>query len=143
MIKATPAPGFKVDSLTIFHGYNLEGEQYNEYGTKQYDVLVVRAEDFSADGTYTIPAALVDGDISIDGQFASASATAINQQQVVGDLTFSVAAEKLILHAAKAVKVTLVDAKGRILLKEKIKGSRTLTLPQGVYVLNGNKVIVP
>lgn len=143
VIKATPAPGFKVDSITIFHGYNLQGDQVNEYGTKQYETLVVRAKDFSADGTYTIPAALVDGDISIDGQFASTGATGVAQQQVANELTFSVAAETLHLHAAKAVKVTLVDAKGRILLKEKIKGSRTLTLPQGVYVLNGNKVIVP
>ena len=67
VIKATPAPGFKVDSITIFHGYNLQGDQVNEYGTKQYETLVVRAKDFNADGTYTIPAALVDGDISIDG----------------------------------------------------------------------------
>ncbi len=61
----------------------------------------------------------------------------------VAALMLPMAMHALILHAAKAVKVTLVDAKGRILLKEKIKGSRTLTLPQGVYVLNGNKVIVP
>lgn len=143
VIKATPAPGFKVDSITIFHGYNLQGDQVNEYGTKQYETLVVRAKDFSADGTYTIPAALVDGDISIDGQFASTGSTGVAQQQVAHELTFSVAAETLHLHAAKAVKVTLVDAKGRILLNEKLKGNRTLTLPQGVYVLNGNKVIVP
>ena len=143
VIKATPAPGFKVDSITIFHGYNLQGDQVNEYGTKQYETLVVRAKDFSADGTYTIPAALVDGDISIDGQFASTGATGVAQQQVAHELTFSVAAETIHLHAAKAVKVTLVDAKGRILLNEKLKGNRTLTLPQGVYVLNGNKVIVP
>ena len=143
VIKATPAPGFKVDSITIFHGYNLQGDQVNEYGTKQYETLVVRAKDFSADGTYTIPAALVDGDISIDGQFASTGETGVAQQQVAHELTFSVAAETLHLHATKAVKVTLVDAKGRILLNEKLKGNRTLTLPQGVYVLNGNKVIVP
>ena len=143
VIKATPAPGFKVDSITIFHGYNLQGDQVNEYGTKQYETLVVHAKDFSADGTYTIPAALVDGDISIDGQFASTGATGVAQQQVAHELTFSVAAETIHLHATKAVKVTLVDAKGRILLNEKLKGNRTLTLPQGVYVLNGNKVIVP
>ena len=143
VIKATPAPGFKVDSITIFHGYNLQGDQVNEYGTKQYETLVVRAKDFSADGTYTIPAALVDGDISIDGQFASTGETGVAQQQVANELTFSVAAETLHLHATKVVKVTLVDAKGRILLNEKLKGNRTLTLPQGVYVLNGNKVIVP
>lgn len=143
VIKATPAPGFKVDSITIFHGYNLQGDQVNEYGTKQYETLVVRAKDFSADGTYTIPAALVDGDISIDGQFASTGVTGVAQQQVAHELTFSVAVETLHLHATKAVKVTLVDAKGRILLNEKLKGNRMLTLPQGVYVLNGNKVIVP
>ena len=143
VLKATPAPGFKVDSMTIYHGYNLDGDQYDKYGNKQFDVLVVRASDFNADGTYTLDARYVDGNISIDGQFASTGASAINEAQSTDGLTFSVAAESLHLNAPKTVKVTLADAKGRILYKGKLKGSRTIALPKGVYVVNGTKVIVP
>lgn len=142
-LKATPAPGFVIDSLVISHGYNLEGDQYNAYGNKQYDKLVVRAADFAADGTYTLDARYVDGDISIDGQFASATATAVKGAANERALTFSTAAGTLTFNAAKAAKVTVVDANGRILFSSKVKGTRTIALPKGVYVVNDTKVVVP
>lgn len=143
VLKATPAPGFAIDSLVISHGYNLEGDQYNEYGTKQYDKLVVHADDFAADGTYTLDARYVDGDISIDGQFASSTPTAIKGTENASPLTFSTAAGTLHLKAAKAVKVAVVDANGRTLFNGKVKGTRTIALPKGVYVVNDTKVVVP
>ena len=142
-LKATPAPGFVIDSLVISHGYNLEGDQYNAYGNKQYDKLVVRAADFAADGTYTLDARYVDGDISIDGQFASSTATAVKDAANNRALTFSTAAGTLTFNAAKAAKVTVVDANGRILFNSKVKGTRTIALPKGVYVVNDTKVVVP
>ena len=142
-LKATPAPGFVIDSLVISHGYNLEGDQYNAYGNKQYDKLVVRAADFAADGTYTLDARYVDGDISIDGQFASSTATAVKDAANNRALTFSTAAGTLTFNAAKAAKVTVVDANGRILFSSKVKGTRTIALPKGVYVVNDTKVVVP
>ena len=142
-LKATPAPGFVIDSLVISHGYNLEGDQYNAYGNKQYDKLVVRAADFAADGTYTLDARYVDGDISIDGQFASSTTTAVKDAANNRALTFSTAAGTLTFNAAKAAKVTVVDANGRILFSSKVKGTRTIALPKGVYVVNDTKVVVP
>lgn len=142
-LKATPAPGFVIDSLVISHGYNLEGDQHNAYGNKQYDKLVVRAADFAADGTYTLDARYVDGDISIDGQFASSTATAVKGAANDRALTFSTAAGTLTFNAAKAAKVTVVDANGRILFSSKVKGTRTIALPKGVYVVNDTKVVVP
>lgn len=142
-LKATPAPGFVIDSLVISHGYKLEGDQYNAYGNKQYNKLVVRAADFAADGTYTLDARYVDGDISIDGQFASSTTTAVKDAANNRALTFSTAAGTLTFNAAKAAKVTVVDANGRILFSSKVKGTRTIALPKGVYVVNDTKVVVP
>lgn len=140
-IKATPANGFEIDSLIISHGYNLTGNQYNKYGTKQYDEYIVRATDFNADGTFTIPAQIIDGEVSIDGQFRSTTGI-VNNQADAKKLNFSVAAEKLHLSAAQPTHVLLVDDQGRVVFEGTVNGKRTLRLHKGVYVLNNEKILV-
>lgn len=141
-LKAEPAAGFVIDSMTIYHGYNLDDEQVNKFGNKQYDVLVVRATDFKSDGTYTLPAKYVDGNISIDAQFRSVSIDNIDNAKKEKALTFSVAAEKLHLSASQPTRVKLVDVQGRVVFNSIVKGKRTLQLHKGVYVLNDEKILV-
>lgn len=140
-IKATPANGFEIDSLVISHGYNLTGNQYNKYGTKQYDEYIVRASDFNADGTFTIPARIIDGEVSIDGQFRSTTGITNNQADAK-KLNFKIAAEKLYLSAAQPTHVLLVDDQGRVIFNDMVNGKRTLRLHKGVYVLNNEKILV-
>lgn len=140
-IKATPANGFEIDSLVISHGYNLTGNQYNKYGTKQYDEYTVRASDFNADGTFTIPARIIDGEVSIDGQFRSTTGITNNQADAK-KLNFKIAAEKLYLSAAQPTHVLLVDDQGRVIFNDMVNGKRTLRLHKGVYVLNDEKILV-
>lgn len=140
-IKATPANGFEIDSLVISHGYNLTGNQYNKYGTKQYDEYIVRASDFNADGTFTIPARIIDGEVSIDGQFRSTTGITNNQADAK-KLNFKIAAEKLYLSAAQPTHVLLVDDQGRVIFNDMMNGKRTLRLHKGVYVLNDEKILV-
>lgn len=140
-IKATPANGFEIDSLVISHGYNLTGNQYNKYGTKQYDEYIVRASDFNADGTFTIPARIIDGEVSIDGQFRSTTGITNNQADTK-KLNFKIAAEKLYLSAAQPTHVLLVDDQGRVIFYDMVNGKRTLRLHKGVYVLNDEKILV-
>lgn len=140
-IKATPANGFEIDSLVISHGYNLTGNQYNKYGTKQYDEYIVRASDFNADGTFTIPARIIDGEVSIDGQFRSTTGITNNQADAK-KLNFKIAAEKLYLSAAQPTHVLLVDDQGRVIFNDMVNGKRTLRLHKGVYVLNDEKILV-
>lgn len=142
VLKAEPAPGFAIDSMTIYHGYNLDGDQVNAYGNKQFDKLVVRAADFNADGTYTLPAQYVDGNISIDGQFRSTTADGIDEAKSSKALTFSIAAEKLHLRASQPTHVKLVDAQGRVVFNGQVNGKRTLSLHKGVYVLNDEKILI-
>lgn len=140
-IKATPANGFEIDSLVISHGYNLTGNQYNKYGTKQYDEYIVRASDFNADGTFTIPARIIDGEVSIDGQFRSTTGITNNQADAK-KLNFKIAAEKLYLSTTQPTHVLLVDDQGRVIFNDMVNGKRTLRLHKGVYVLNDEKILV-
>ena len=140
-IKATPANGFEIDSLVISHGYNLTGNQYNKYGTKQYDEYIVRASDFNADGTFTIPARIIDGEVSIDGQFRSITGITNNQADAK-KLNFKIAAEKLYLSTTQPSHVLLVDDQGRVIFNDMVNGKRTLRLHKGVYVLNDEKILV-
>lgn len=140
-IKATPANGFEIDSLVISHGYNLTGNQYNKYGTKQYDEYIVRASDFNADGTFTIPARIIDGEVSIDGQFRSTTGITNNQADAK-KLNFKIAAEKLYLSTPQPTHVLLVDDQGRVIFNDMVNGKRTLRLHKGVYVLNDEKILV-
>ena len=140
-IKATPANGFEIDSLVISHGYNLTGNQYNKYGTKQYDEYIVRVSDFNADGTFTIPARIIDGEVSIDGQFRSTTGITNNQADAK-KLNFKIAAEKLYLSTTQPTHVLLVDDQGRVIFNDMVNGKRTLRLHKGVYVLNDEKILV-
>lgn len=140
-IKVTPANGFEIDSLVISHGYNLTGNQYNKYGTKQYDEYIVRASDFNADGTFTIPARIIDGEVSIDGQFRSTTGITNNQADAK-KLNFKIAAEKLYLSTTQPTHVLLVDDQGRVIFNDMVNGKRTLRLHKGVYVLNDEKILV-
>lgn len=140
-IKATPANGFEIDSLVISHGYNLTGNQYNKYGTKQYDEYTVRASDFNADGTFTIPARIIDGEVSIDGQFRSTTGITNNQADTK-KLNFKIAAEKLYLSTTQPTHVLLVDDQGRVIFNDMVNGKCTLRLHKGVYVLNDEKILV-
>lgn len=64
-IKAVPAPGFRFSKLVIRHGGNLDGEK-----SVGYTETVVMASQFR-DGAYTVPTAVVDGDMMFVPYFAS------------------------------------------------------------------------
>lgn len=58
------APGFEADEVVVRHGFNLGGEQYVN-GNKQWGEYVITPTD----GTMTIPAEVVDGDVEIYADF--------------------------------------------------------------------------
>lgn len=64
-VKAVPAPGFHFSKLVIRHGRNLDGESENNWTE-----TTVSASQFR-NGVYTIPAAVVDGDIRLVPYFSN------------------------------------------------------------------------
>lgn len=67
-----PAPGFSVDSVIVRHGYNLDGDRLLK-STPQWMEEVIHAKDLEADGSFTIPAEWVDGDIYLMPEFVESS----------------------------------------------------------------------
>ena len=47
------------------------------------------------------------------------------------------------LVAPQAVNVKLYDLSGRLVFDETVQGNKNVTVPTGVYILNGQKVLVP
>lgn len=64
-VKAVPAPGFHFSKLVIRHGRNLDGESEDNWSE-----TTVSASQFR-DSEYTIPAAVVDGDIRLVPYFSN------------------------------------------------------------------------
>ncbi len=61
-IKIEPAPGFENDNIVVRHGYNLSGEQYVN-NNRQWSEIKYLSSQFGNDGSFTIPADIVDGDM--------------------------------------------------------------------------------
>lgn len=69
-IKMVAENGFVPDGVTLTHGYNLTGDSL-VHGTPQYTKVRIPGYAVKADGTLTIPAEYVDGDLHILGHFKS------------------------------------------------------------------------
>lgn len=67
-IVVQPAGGFVNDNIVIRHGYNMDGKQY-VHSNRQWQEETHRADEFDADGNYTIAAETIDGDVNIKGYF--------------------------------------------------------------------------
>ena len=138
-INIAPASSYKFISATIKHGYNLSGTRLNKYGTVQYDTEEITADDLT-DGAYTLTADKVDGDVAIECVFSSTSG--IDAAAAGGTLTFRGETGKLMLNAASPALVNVTDTAGRTLYNSTLSGSHAISLPSGVYTVNGQKVVV-
>lgn len=140
VVKASPAPGFELDYLKVRHGYNLEGAS-SLYGNKQWEEVSVKASEFT-NNEYTIPASMVDGDLRFVPFFKST--TAINEAEVSNSgLSFRAEKGKLVVNAATAQNLNIVDINGSVVFSGVVEGTRDIALHAGVYVVNGKKQLVP
>ena len=65
------------------------------------------------------------------------------EEAVTSTLDFYIQPGKIRLVAPVRQHVRIVDLQGRTMFNSEVQGNVDVTLPQGVYVLNGNKVLVP
>ena len=84
-IKIEPAPGFENDNIVVRHGYNLSGEQYVN-NNRQWSEVKYLSSQFGNDGSFTIPADIVDGDISIVGNFAQKKYVSFDESEAMPDV---------------------------------------------------------
>lgn len=137
-IKSRPAEGFVLDYMKIRHGYNLEGAS-TKNENQQWKEFVVQASQF-VNNEYTIPADCVDGDIRIVPFFKS-DPTSVNDATVKA---FEVKAGQgeMTLTAAVPTHVDIVSVQGSTLFNGTVEGTQTICAHKGVYVVNGEKVLV-
>lgn len=84
-IKIEPAPGFENDNIVVRHGYNLSGEQYVN-NNRQWSEIKYLSSQFGNDGSFTIPADIVDGNISIVGNFAQKKYVSFDESEAMPDV---------------------------------------------------------
>lgn len=138
VIKSKPAEGFVLDYMKIRHGYNLEGAS-TKNENPQWKEFVVQASQF-VNNEYTIPANCVDGDIRIVPFFKS-DPTSVNDATVKA---FEVKAGQgeMTLTASVPTHVDIVSVQGSTLFNGIVEGTQTICAHKGVYVVNGEKVLV-
>lgn len=138
VIKSKPAEGFLLDYMKIRHGYNLEGASTKNENT-QWKEFVVQASQF-VNNEYTIPADCVDGDIRIVPFFKS-DPTSVNDATVKA---FEVKAGQgeMTLTASVPTHVDIVNVQGSTLFNGTVEGTQTICVHKGVYIVNGEKVLV-
>ena len=106
-IKMKPEHGFNFSGLKVRHGYNLTGDSIS-HGTYQYVDELIPRERFNADGTFTLPAEMIDGDVSLEGIFIDAKTALTYEVYFNNEFVYST-----VVNGAKTGAVTIPEGLGR------------------------------
>nr|WP_314692003.1 GEVED domain-containing protein [uncultured Prevotella sp.] len=106
-IKMKPEHGFNFSGLKVRHGYNLTGDSIS-HGTYQYVDELIPRERFNADGTFTLPAEMIDGDISLEGIFIDAKTALTYEVYFNNEFVYST-----VVNGAKTGAVTIPEGLAR------------------------------
>ena len=106
-VKMKPEHGFNFSGLKVRHGYNLTGDSIS-HGTYQYVDELIPRERFNADGTFTLPAEMVDGDVSLEGIFIDAKTALTYEVYFNNEFVYST-----VVNGAKTGAVTIPEGLSR------------------------------
>lgn len=106
-IKMKPEHGFNFSGLKVRHGYNLTGDSLS-HGTYQYVDELISRERFNADGTFTLPAEMIDGDVSLEGIFIDAKTALTYEVYFNNEFVYST-----VVNGAKTGAVTIPEGLSR------------------------------
>lgn len=106
-IKMKPEHGFNFSGLKVRHGYNLNGDSIS-HGTYQYVDEFIPRERFNADGTFTLPAEMIDGDVSLEGIFIDAKTALTYEVYFNNEFVYST-----VVNGAKTGAVTIPEGLSR------------------------------
>lgn len=106
-IKMKPEHGFNFSGLKVRHGYNLNGDSLS-HGTYQYVDEFIPRERFNADGTFTLPAEMIDGDVSLEGIFIDAKTALTYEVYFNNEFVYST-----VVNGAKTGAVTIPEGLSR------------------------------
>lgn len=106
-VKMKPEHGFNFSGLKVRHGYNLNDDSIS-HGTYQYVDEFIPRERFNADGTFTLPAEMVDGDVSLEGIFIDAKTALTYEVYFNNEFVYST-----VVNGAKTGAVTIPEGLSR------------------------------
>ncbi|QUB69926.1 hypothetical protein J5A68_11170 [Prevotella melaninogenica] len=106
-VKMKPEHGFNFSGLKVRHGYNLTGDSLS-HGTYQYVDELIPRERFNADGTFTLPAEMIDGDVSLEGIFIDAKTALTYEVYFNNEFVYST-----VVNGAKTGAVTIPEGLAR------------------------------
>ena len=106
-IKMKPEHGFNFSGLKVRHGYNLTGDSIS-HGTYQYVDELIPRERFNTDGTFTLPAEMIDGDVSLEGIFIDAKTALTYEVYFNNEFVYST-----VVNGAKTGAVTIPEGLSR------------------------------
>lgn len=106
-IKMKPEHGFNFSGLKVRHGYNLTGDSIS-HGTYQYVDELIPRERFNADGTFTLPAEMIDGDVSLEGIFIDAKTALTYEVYFNNEFVYTT-----VVNGAKTGAVTIPEGLSR------------------------------
>lgn len=106
-VKMKPEHGFNFSGLKVRHGYNLNGDSIS-HGTYQYVDELIPRERFNADGTFTLPAEMIDGDVSLEGIFIDAKTSLTYEVYFNNEFVYST-----VVNGAKTGAVTIPEGLAR------------------------------
>lgn len=69
LMPLAPAKGYNVQRVVVRHGHNLKDAQFDANGNRQWDEY--ETTEAQNDETFTVPAQMVDGDVSVTAYFAA------------------------------------------------------------------------
>ena len=127
-IKMKPEHGFNFNGLRVRHGYNLTGDSLS-HGTYQYVDELVPRERFNEDGTFTLPAEMVDGDVSLEGIFIDAKTTLTYEVYFNNKFVYSTA-----VNGAKTGAVTIPESLNRDFVELSSDTQTVTSLPATVRI---------
>ena len=131
--------GFYLSGLRVTHGYNLDGDEYI-HGNRQWSVDTLECESQTS---ITIPAELINGDLSVSILFSNTPPVGIEKAPVASSVNVSVEENTIVLRSEEAQPYRVVNAGGQVIAKGTVKGTKKLpNFPAGVYVVNDTKCVI-
>ena len=127
-IKMKPEHGFNFSGLKVRHGYNLTGDSIS-HGTYQYVDELIPRERFNADGTFTLPAEMVDGDVSLEGIFIDAKTALTYEVYFNNEFVYST-----VVNGAKTGAVTIPEGLSRDYIELTADKQTITSLPATVRI---------
>lgn len=101
----TPAPGFDNDNIEVRHGYNMNGSQY-VHNNRQWRQESYDAAQFGANGSFTLPASVIDGDVNITGNFKQTEYLVLDQDVALSSLGTSIYGTEKNVELRRALSTT-------------------------------------